>query len=60
MPNLPRQAVDDTETIHAVPMPITIRPRGYGPELFAAVKAQAGVSELMTAQARMCEAKTLF
>ncbi len=45
---------------HAVPMPITIRPRDYGPELFAAVKAQAGVSEPMTAQARMSEAKSLF
>ena len=27
---------------HAVPMPITIRTRDYGPELFAAVKARAG------------------
>ena len=27
---------------HAVPMPITIRTRDYGPDLFAAVKARAG------------------
>ena len=27
---------------HAVPMPITVRTRDYGPELFAAVKARAG------------------
>ena len=56
MPNLPCRAVDDTETVHAVPMPITIRPRDYGPEMFAAVKAQTGVSEPMTAGARMSEA----
>ena len=45
---------------HAVPMPITIRPRDYGPELFAGVRAQAGVSEPMTAQEQLFEAATLF
>ena len=33
---------------HAVPMPITIRTRDYGPELFAAVKARAGRPEAET------------
>ena len=45
---------------HAVPMPITVRTREYGAELFAAVKARAGVSGAATARERMDEAKTLF
>lgn len=39
---------------HAVPMPITIRTRDYGPDLFAAVRARLGVPETASA-ARMQE-----
>ncbi|MDT7857219.1 ATP-binding protein [Rubrivirga sp. S365] len=45
---------------HAVPMPITIRTRDYGPDLFAAVKARAGRPEAESA-AKIQEAMgTLF
>ena len=40
---------------HAVPMPITIRTRDYGPDLFAAVKARLGAPEAESA-AEMQEA----
>ena len=45
---------------HAVPMPITIRTRDYGPELFAAVKARAGAPAAESAAAMQSEMATLF
>ena len=45
---------------HAVPMPITVRTREYGAELFAAVKARAGLSAAATVREKQAEAQTLF
>ncbi len=45
---------------HAVPMPITIRTRDYGPELFADVRARAGLSTAATPEARRAETASLF
>lgn len=45
---------------HAVPMPITIRTREYGKELFDAVRARAGLAEAATAREMESTAKTLF
>jgi len=45
---------------HAVPMPITIRTRDYGPELFAAVKARLGAPLATTARAMQAEMGELF
>lgn len=45
---------------HAVPMPITIRTRDYGPELFEAVRARVGGLEAETAGAMQEEMGTLF
>ncbi|MDT0631574.1 ATP-binding protein [Rubrivirga litoralis] len=45
---------------HAVPMPITIRTRDYGPDLFAAVKARAGRPEAESAAEIQEAMGTLF
>ena len=45
---------------HAVPMPITIRTRDYGPELFAAVKARAGRPVAESASEMQAAMGTLF
>ena len=45
---------------HAVPMPITVRTREYGAELFAAVRTRAGLVDAPTARAMESAAKTLF
>ncbi|HEX8387174.1 MAG TPA: ATP-binding protein, partial [Rubricoccaceae bacterium] len=45
---------------HAVPMPITIRTREYGKELFDAVRARAGLAEAASAREMESTAKTLF
>ena len=45
---------------HAVPMPITIRTREYGAELFAAVRQRAGLSAATGSREQETEARTLF
>ncbi len=45
---------------HAVPMPITIRTRDYGPDLFDAVKARVGGPVAETAGELQSEMGTLF
>ena len=46
---------------HAVPMPITVRTREYGPELFAAVRQRAGLAPAAaSAREKEAQAKTLF
>ena len=45
---------------HAVPMPITIRTRDYGPDLFDAVKARVGGPVAETAGALQSEMGSLF
>ena len=45
---------------HAVPMPITVRARDYGPELFAAVKARAGRPVAESASEMQEAMETLF
>ena len=45
---------------HAVPLPITVRTREYGAELFAAVRTRAGLVDAPTARAMESAAKTLF
>jgi hypothetical protein len=41
-------------------MPITIRTRDYGPELFAAVKERAGTPAATSAAAMQATMETLF
>jgi DNA helicase HerA-like ATPase len=45
---------------HAVPMPITIRTRDYGPDLFAAVKERAGAPTAESAAEMQSEMASLF
>ncbi|MEM6289114.1 MAG: DUF87 domain-containing protein [Bacteroidota bacterium] len=45
---------------HAVPMPITIRTRDYGPALFAAVRARLGAPEAESAAEMQTELGGLF
>ena len=45
---------------HAVPMPITVRTRDYGPELFAAVQARAGAPAAASAADMQSQMASLF